>query len=102
VALLSIGDGVFALRKMFVHEDFRGARGGIPGVAQRLLEHALKWASENRGIRVYLGTTEKFVAAQKFYRKNGFEEIECAMLPHSFPVMKVDSRFFFKDLRGAL
>ena len=44
--------------------------------------------------QVYLGTTEWFYAAQHFYRRNGFVEISRDMLPATFPVMAVDSRFF--------
>ena len=43
---------------------------------------------------VYLGTTEAFRAAHRFYEKNGFSEIEKGELPPAFPVMPVDSRFY--------
>lgn len=98
-ALLAIGDHAFALRKMFVHSQYRGSRGNQPSVAQNLLSQALSWAKEQAGSRIYLGTTEAFLAAQKFYLKNGFKEIDRADLPASFPLMKVDSRFFVKELR---
>ena len=43
---------------------------------------------------VYLGTTAKFLAAHRFYEKNGFREIAREALPDSFPVMAVDTKFY--------
>ena len=87
VALLDIGDHQGALRKMFVHASYRGPR---HGVSARLLE----W-SRARGVKdVYLGTTEKFLAAHRFYERNGFQQIAANELPPSFPKMAVDTRFY--------
>ena len=90
IALLDIGAGQGALRKMFVHEDYRGAR----QTAKKLLETLLHWAKEQGLQEIYLGTTDKFLAAHRFYEKNGFVELLKTQLPSSFPVMKVDSRFY--------
>jgi predicted N-acetyltransferase YhbS len=43
---------------------------------------------------VFLGTTARFLAAHRFYEKNGFREIARQALPHSFPVMSVDTKFY--------
>ena len=43
---------------------------------------------------ILLGTTEKFIAAYKFYEKNGFIEVAKASLPPEFPVMAVDVKFY--------
>jgi N-acetylglutamate synthase-like GNAT family acetyltransferase len=95
VALKDIGDQLCALRKMFVAQEHRGAD---KGVAAALLAAALDWARE-RGVRaVYLGTTERFLAAHRFYAKHGFAEIPKQALPPTFPVMAVDSRFFHLPL----
>jgi len=97
-ALLDIGNRQGALRKMFVHRDFRGAR---PGTAKRLLDALLGWA-RGRGVReVFLGTTAKFLAAHRFYQKNGFSEITRSTLPSGFPIMAVDTRFFHRRLEAA-
>lgn len=89
IALLDIGDDALALRKMFVAPEYRGKR-----VAQQLLHSALSWA-DSRGIQnVFLGTTDKYLAAHRFYEKSGFHEISKADLPKSFPVMRVDSKFY--------
>lgn len=96
VALLDIGEGQAALRKMFVRPAFRGREAGV---AQHLLDTLLAWARERHLARVLLGTTDKFRAAHRFYEKNGFELIERAALPSSFPVMAVDSRFYALALR---
>ncbi|MDP3821197.1 MAG: GNAT family N-acetyltransferase [Burkholderiales bacterium] len=96
IALLDIGDGNAALRKMFVAEPFRGKE---HGVAQRLLQELLDWAATKRVGRIYLGTTAKFLAAHRFYEKNGFTEIAKDELPQSFPIMAVDTKFYCLSLR---
>jgi GNAT superfamily N-acetyltransferase len=91
VALLDIGNHQAALRKMFVRAEYRGAE---HGVAKRLLETLMIW-SRARGLRdIYLGTTSKFLAAHRFYEKNGFREVTSAGLPTAFPVMSVDTKFY--------
>jgi hypothetical protein len=47
---------------------------------------------------VYLGTTEKFLAAHRFYERNGFQQIAANELPPSFPRMALDSRFYHRAL----
>ncbi|GAA3929986.1 GNAT family N-acetyltransferase [Litoribacillus peritrichatus] len=91
VSLLDIGNQQAALRKMFVAKAFRGAS---YGTASQLLETALKWQKEKGISQVFLGTTAKFLAAHRFYEKNGFKSISKSELPSSFPVMTVDTRFY--------
>jgi len=91
IALLDIGNAQAALRKMFVAREFRGRE---QGTANRLLDSLLAW-SEAHGLReIFLGTTDKFVAAHRFYEKNRFREIDRAALPAAFPVMAVDTKFY--------
>jgi len=99
IGLLDIGDGNAALRKMFVAEPFRGRE---HGVAQHLLQELLAWAAEKHVGSVYLGTTAKFLAAHRFYEKNGFAEIARTELPASFPVMSVDTKFYRLSREPAL
>ena len=95
VALLDIGDQKGALRKMFVHPSYRGPG---HGVSARLLDALLEWARAH-GVRdVYLGTTEKFLAAHRFYERNGFEQIAPDELPPRFPKMALDTRFYHRAL----
>jgi N-acetylglutamate synthase-like GNAT family acetyltransferase len=95
VALLDIGNHQGALRKMFVHASYRGPG---HGVSARLLDTLLEW-SRARGVKdVYLGTTEKFLAAHRFYERNGFQQIADNELPPSFPKMALDSRFYRRAL----
>ncbi len=91
ISILDIGDGNGALRKMFVHKDFRGSE---QGVAKQLLDTLLPWCSSQKILKIYLGTTPKFLAAHRFYEKNGFVEIEKHELPSSFPIMRVDTKFY--------
>src|SRR5262249_55502229 len=95
IALLDIGNGQAALRKMFVRAEYRGAG---RGVAARLLEALLASCREHRVREIYLGTTAKFLAAHRFYGKNGFQEITRAELPERFPVIPVDTKFFRRGL----
>lgn len=95
LGLKDIGNGDAALRKMFVSTDFRGRE---HGVALRLLG-ALFGHASTAGIRaVYLGTTDKFLAAHRFYEKNGFVEIGRAELPAAFPLMAIDSKFYVRRI----
>lgn len=91
ISLLDIGGDQAALRKMFVDKSYRGP---TYRVASKLLEALLKW-SESKGIKeIYLGTTSRFLAAHRFYEKNGFHEITTGSLPNAFPIMKVDTKFY--------
>jgi N-acetylglutamate synthase-like GNAT family acetyltransferase len=92
ISLKDIGNDQTALRKMFVHARYRGAE---RGVANALLATAIGWAKQ-RGIRaIYLGTTEAFRAAHRFYEKNGFVNIDKSELPAAFPLMRQDTRFYW-------
>ena len=95
IALIDIGNNQVALRKMFVNEKFRGQpyRTG-----QVLMDTVFAWAAQRGITEIILGTLDRFVAAQKFYLKNGFEEILKENLPATFPRMTLDNRFFRKLL----
>jgi len=91
VGLKDIGQGQAALRKMFVAAPFRGRELGVAGkLLDTLLAHA-----RARGIaEIFLGTTEKFLAAHRFYERKSFRELQKAALPKAFPLMAVDSKFY--------
>lgn len=91
LGLRDIGDGDLALRKMFVASKYRGEP---YRVAQRLLGAARAWAAEQNSRNIYLGTTSRFLAAHRFYEKNGFELVARETLPEAFPLMAVDTRFY--------
>jgi GNAT superfamily N-acetyltransferase len=96
IALLDIANQQGALRKMFVHKDYRGK---VHGTAQLLLNALLSWAQQKRYADIYLGTTAKFLAAHRFYEKNEFVEITIPELPVSFPRMEVDVKFYKKRVK---
>jgi N-acetylglutamate synthase-like GNAT family acetyltransferase len=98
IALKDIGDHGVALRKMFVAAAYRGP---AHGVAAKLLHAALDWARQHAVRHIFLGTTEKFRAAHRFYEKHGFAPIDVTTLPAGFPFMPVDTRFYRLDLTGA-
>ena len=91
IAAVDIKDSRLALRKMFVDANYRGK--GI-AAGNKLLYSLLSWAKAKYIQEVYLGTTEKFKAAHRFYEKNGFLEINESDLPATFPLMQVDTKFY--------
>jgi N-acetylglutamate synthase-like GNAT family acetyltransferase len=95
IGLKDIGSGQAALRKMFVDAEYRGREFGV---ATQLL-HRLIEDARHRGVKdIFLGTTDKFLAAHRFYEKHGFTEVAKETLPASFPLMAVDSRFYVLSL----
>lgn len=99
VSLLDIGNRQGALRKMFVKAPFRGP---THGVARRLLAVLIVWCTTRTVRDVYLDTTATFLAAHRFYEKNGFCEIPQTALPDSFPVMTVDTKFYKLSVEDGL
>ena len=63
IALIDAGEGLGALRKMFVAKDWRGREAGI---ASRLLTTLLDWARDHGLTEVYLGTVDVLRAAHRF------------------------------------
>jgi N-acetylglutamate synthase-like GNAT family acetyltransferase len=101
VGLRDLGDGQAALRKMFVHRDWRG-RPGEPGLGQRLFDALLDHARVRRFQCIHIGTTATFLAAHRFYERNGFVRVPWSALPANFPRMAVDSRFYIRNLTPEL
>lgn len=95
IGLKDIGSAEAALRKMFVAAAFRGRQFGV---AAGLLGHLLAEARNRAISTVFLGTTERFLAAHRFYEKNGFSEIARDDLPAGFPLMAVDTKFYATQL----
>jgi len=94
VGVVDIGNQQVALKKMFVHSDFRGK---TFGVAQSLMNGAKEWCAE-RGVKtILLGTTARMFAAHRFYEKNSFFEVLQNELPSNFPVVHVDTKFYRCD-----
>ncbi len=91
IALVDIGGRMAALRKMFVDSLFRGDE---TGTANKLLRTLISWSKKHDIKEIFLGTTSKFLAAHRFYEKNGFMQIGKNDLPNTFPIMKVDSKFY--------
>ncbi|HEY9621811.1 MAG TPA: GNAT family N-acetyltransferase [Crinalium sp.] len=91
IALIDIGHQRGALRKMFVHREFRGK---AIGCAQTLLDTLLAWARDHGMTEIYLGTIDVFKAAHRFYEKNGFVELPESDVPSYFPKMTSDTKFY--------
>ena len=95
IGLLGIGNNEVALRKMFVNKDDRGSE---LQVAKSLLNHAIEFAQSKFVSTIYLGTTPQFLVVHRFYKKNGFVDIDYKELPNSFPIVKVDRVFYRLEL----
>lgn len=95
IGVVDIGNEQVALKKMFVHKDFRGKQ---HGVAARLMEVAKRWCEQHGVQTILLGTTGGMHAAHRFYEKNGFVEVAPQDLPPNFPLVHVDSKFYRCDL----
>ena len=91
IALRDIGNNQGALRKMFVKATHRGKE---YAVAARLLQQLVQSAEDAHVRDLYLGTTEMFVAAHRFYERNSFVRIPPEALPEAFPRMSLDTRFY--------
>ncbi len=91
IGLLDIGNAQTALRKMFVKDGYRG---GQLGVASSLLATLITHCRQQQVRQIFLGTTSAYLAAHRFYEKNGFTEIPQSQLPDTFPLVKVDSKFY--------
>ncbi|WP_428568240.1 GNAT family N-acetyltransferase [Pseudodesulfovibrio sp.] len=91
IALKDAGDGVCALRKMFVRREYRGKG---RGVAAGLMQTLLDWAGERGVAEIYLGTVDVYHAAHRFYEKSGFTEVSRHEVPASVPLMDVDVKYY--------
>jgi len=80
---------------MFVKAAYRGR---VYNTAELLLSMLILWAREHSIYEIYLGTTDKFLAAHRFYEKKGFTRIAKETLPDTFSIMKVDTRFYMIKL----
>jgi N-acetylglutamate synthase-like GNAT family acetyltransferase len=78
IGLLDIGNKQSCITKNVCRQDYRGKSFGV---GQALLNSLLDWARQKGIAEIFLGTTEKFIGAQKFYEKNGFAEISKQELP---------------------
>lgn len=97
IALLVPQPHVGVLRKMFVQKEYRGA---FHRLGQRLLDTLMAWAEAHEVREIFLGTTEAFTAAHRFYEKNGFRRLDNDALPAAIERirMKVDTRHYHKSV----
>ncbi len=89
IGLVALRENNVALKKMFVAATYRKA-----GLGKKLLKAFTDYCQEKQKSAIFLGTTSEFVAAQYFYQKAGFREIEQSDLPIDFPILAVDNRYY--------
>lgn len=93
--------GTIALREMqnergdlwrfYVRKDLRRM-----GIGKKLFSALLEFAKENNYKEIFLSTQQEQAAANKFYTKNGFKEVES--LPKDFSTSPNDKVFYELDL----
>ncbi|MBM7635257.1 GNAT family N-acetyltransferase [Streptococcus saliviloxodontae] len=93
IGLVALKDGNVALKKMFVAKAYRRY-----GLGRLLVDRYLTYCREHAFQAVFLGTTDRFQAAQQFYQKVGFKLIEKGDLPVDFPLLEVDNRYYCYQL----
>jgi N-acetylglutamate synthase-like GNAT family acetyltransferase len=94
IGLVLISNHNAVVKRMMVHPAYRGEK----GVSKALLLKSFEWGRSYAMKKVYLGTMAQFVAAQKFYTKNGFKEIALDDLPVDMPVNTMDSIHYVLEL----
>ena len=101
IGLVNFSQGVGVLRKMFVHQEFRGKQ---YATAKRLFDTLVAWSLSKQFNIIYLATIEKLKAAQRFYEKSGFSKIPESELPDGFHDTEVnvsDPAFYYRmELRA--
>lgn len=91
IGLVDIGNNQGTIRKVFVDSEYRGKE---KNVSTALLNTLINWCRQKNINEIYLGTRAIFLAAHRFYEKNGFKEISGETLPKTFPMNSADSKFY--------
>lgn len=97
IGVIRLKDKNAILKSMFVKKNFRGKDIGVSAL---LLQTAIDWLKYERIERIYLGTMKQFKAAQRFYIKKGFFQIDIAELPSDFINNPLDNLYYKIDLNG--
>ena len=89
IGLKKIDDQNGEIKKFFITQAYRSKN-----VAPKLMTALIKAALKHGFDVLYLGTTDKFKAAHRFYEKYGFARITEQELPSGFEICSVDTVFF--------
>lgn len=95
IGIIKADEKIGIIRKMFVHQAFRGSERGI---AKALLSTLLQFCRSGGMQQIYLGTTEPLKAAHRFYEKNGFKPIPQSALPPCFQYLRGETRYYHLSL----
>ncbi len=93
IATIRLQNQAAILKRMFVHKAYRGRDKDVSGA---LINSAFEWCRREKINTLYLGTMNQFQAAQRFYVKKGFRQIECKSLPADYVHNELDDLFFCK------
>lgn len=89
IGIVDLCNRQVAIKKMFVMDQYRGT-----GVSQMLLDSAMTFCKNSGVGEIYLGTTSSYLAAHRFYEKNGFQEIEKKFMPPAYEIHEVETKFY--------
>ena len=79
IGLRDYGNNRGLLKRFYVDKNFRRI-----GLGSKLFSTLVKFAKENNYQEIFLGTSEKMVAANKFYLKMGFSRIDSLPIDISY------------------
>ncbi|WP_053223749.1 GNAT family N-acetyltransferase [Roseivirga seohaensis] len=96
IALIIIKHEYGILKKMMLKKEFRGA---THNVAKQLLQTTIDESEKDQLEWIYLGTMTQFKAAQRFYQKHGFQQIDEKELPADFLRNPIDTLFYELSLK---
>lgn len=95
IGLMNYGDGVGALKKFFVREEFRGEPVHL---GRRLYAELLEFAQNNSFKTIVLDTPKNTESAHKFYEAAGFKCISRDDMPDEYACPYADCDFFMLRL----
>lgn len=87
-------DAAGVLKKLFVHQDFRGPG----GVSQALYERAIDWAARHKLAAIFLDTPSVATRSHAFYRRRGFRIVDRSELPERYVFPDRDSLILKKNM----
>jgi len=82
-ALKDEGNKIGKLKRMYIYKEYRKK-----GLGQKLLNKILNFAIKNKFDKIVLSTDKRLIAANNFYKKNGFHIIKTPDFKRDFKDLK--------------
>jgi len=91
IGIVLLANNNACIKSMFLQKEYRS---GVAKIADKLLKTAIDFAFRYKAAQIFLGTMIQFKAAQAFYLKHGFKQVQEDELPVDFVKNPVDKVFF--------